>query len=234
MTPKEYIPGQKIDDKLDTVIMRILGKECVVYKRYFHFKCKMDANKPAIDVSHDLFKKIPAGAYYIVDNGEIFFKLSKTRTEKIIGYGTFKGQNWVRGTLMYIAEDEQWIFDAEINQRRLNPAYLESLEEKAKEQAAKGEEKATAIREKILAYLRTHATTDLHVVSAAVDLPVGVVRSHMTDIGAIQPPKCEYLRKQEIRIQKEDGKTIKVKTARKNKLMQKIIAFIVDILEKLI
>jgi len=250
-----YNINDKIENKLETEIIKLFGVERVVYKRYYHFLCKIDANKPPVEVSHDLFHKIPAKQYYMNDIGEIFYKHDEIHTEKIIGYGTFRGGtnfagwnkkgkeisegrewDWIKGTLKYLSPNKTWIYDASENRIYPNPDYLNSEELKAIAEKSKeaGEKKKAEIREKIASYVKEHKTTNIQVISTALNLPVATVRSHLTDMGLIEPLKCEYLRQLELRTEKEAGRSIKVRTTKKNTFIKWIISILTKIIERLI
>lgn len=232
---ESYNIDQKVDPKLESEIILLYGKEHVIYRQYWHFLCKIKQTAP-VELSRDLFTSIPIGAYYMDDQRQIFKKLTETRHEKILGYNMRSGFLWQKGTLKYIGKDFKWIFDASINQLCRNPAYLVSEEEIAKNNQLieQRDNQEDQIREKIVNYLRLHPNATLETVSEATQLPVGTVRSHMTDLDVLEIPKCEYLRSLDIKEKKDSGRAINVKTTRKNSLIKLFIQFLVKLLGRLI
>lgn len=237
MKPKleTYNTSDKIEPKLESETIKLFKEEREVYKQYWHFLCKMSQEKP-VKLSRDLFKHIPIGAYYMDDKRQIYRKLTKTRHEKVVGYSMRSGFLWQEGTLKYIGKDFKWIFDASINQLYRNPAYLVSEEEKAKnDQLIEQRNKQEAqIREKIVNFLRLHPNATLETVSEGTELHVGTVRSHMTDLGVLEAPKCEALRTLDLKEKKETGRAINVKTTRNNSFIKLLIQFLTKILQKLV
>jgi len=230
-----YNINDKVDPKLESEIIMLFGKERVVYKQYWHFLCKISQTNP-VELSRDLFKQIPVGTYYMDDQRQIYRKLSDSSYEKVVGYGLIKGHLWQKGTLKYIGVDFKWIYDVSTGKTYVNPDYLVSEEAKAKNDKfieGKNQQKAK-IREKITNYLRLHPNATLEVVVQGTELPIGTVRSHMTDMGILVVPKCEYLRSLDIKEQKDTGTALNVKTTRNNSLIKLLIQFLTKILQKLI
>jgi len=230
-----YNINDKVEPKLESETIMLFGKERVVYREYWHFLCKISQTNP-VELSRDLFKQIPIGSYYMDDERQIYRKLTDTSYEKVVGYGLITGHLWQKGTLKYIGVDFKWIYDVSTGKTYMAPDYLESEELKAIAEKSKetGDKRKAEIREKIVNYLRLHQNATLEAVTKETDIPIGTVRSHMTDMGILVVPKCEYLRSLDIKEQKDTGEALNVKTTRNNSLIKLLIQFFTKILQKLI